>query len=77
VNDVWALARGFFARSTEERLQKACVEIGPMRRSAQAHALVGSFFSLLDWWIDKGMKPDPKEMEDLFHRMAWRGLAER
>jgi AcrR family transcriptional regulator len=77
VSDVWALARGFFARSIEERLQMAGVETEPMRRSAQAHALAGSFFSLLDWWIDKGMRADPKEMDDLFHRMAWRGLAER
>ena len=77
VNDVWALARGIFARSIEERLQVAGVEIDPVRRSAQAHALAGSFFSLLDWWIDKGMKADPKEMDDLFHRMAWSGLAVR
>jgi AcrR family transcriptional regulator len=75
VNDVWALAREIFARSIEERLQAAGVEIEPVRRSAQAHALAGSFFALLDWWIDKGMKADPKEMDDLFHRTAWKGLA--
>jgi AcrR family transcriptional regulator len=77
VHDVQALARGFFARSIEERLQSARVKIEPLRRSAQAYALAGTFFSLLDWWIDKGTKPDPKEMDDLFHRMAWSGLAER
>jgi hypothetical protein len=31
-------------------------------------------FSLLDWWIDKGMKADPQELDQLFHRMAWKGL---
>jgi len=77
MNDVRALAQGFFARSIEERLQMAGVEIEPVQRSAQAHALAGSFFSLLDWWIDKGMKAHPKEMDDLFHRMAWSGLADR
>jgi AcrR family transcriptional regulator len=77
LKEVWTLGRGFFARSIEERLQMAGVEIEPGRRSAQAYALAGSFFSLLDWWIDKGMEIDPKEMDDLFHRMAWRGLAER
>ncbi len=77
VNDVLALGRGIFARSIEERLQMAGVEIEPMRRMAQAHALAGSLFSLLDWWIDKGMKADPKEMDDLFHQMAWSGLAAR
>jgi AcrR family transcriptional regulator len=77
LNDVWALARGVFARSIDERLQRAGIEIEPARRSAHAHALAGSFFSLLDWWIDKGMQADPKEMDDLFHRMAWKGLADR
>jgi AcrR family transcriptional regulator len=74
LNDVWLLARGLFARSIEERLQSAGLQIEPTQRAAQAHALAGSFFSLLDWWIDKGMKADPKEMDDLFHRMAWKGL---
>jgi AcrR family transcriptional regulator len=77
MNDVQALARGFFARSIEERLEMAGAKIEPPERSAQAHVLAGSFFSLLDWWIDKGMKADPKEMDDLFHRMAWSGLAVR
>ena len=77
LNDVWMLARGFFARSIEERLQAAGVPLDPAQRSAQAHALAGSFFSLLDWWIDKGMKADPRQMDDLFHRMAWSGLAGR
>jgi len=76
LNDVQALARGIFARSIEERLQLVGVKIDPQRRSAQAYALAGSFFSLLDWWVDKGMKADPKEMDDLFHRMAWSGLAD-
>ena len=74
VNEIQALGRGFFARSIDERLQSAGVKIDPMERSAKAHALAGSFFSLLDWWIDKGMKADPKEMDTLFHRMAWSGL---
>lgn len=77
VNDVLALARGFFARSIEERLQMGGLDMEPVRRSAQAHALAGSLFSLLDWWLDKGMKADPKEMDELFHRMAWSGLAVR
>jgi len=77
LNEVWTLARGFFARSIEERLQAAGVQLDPASRSAQAHALAGSFFSLLDWWIDKGMKADPKEMDDLFHGMAWSGLQGR
>jgi len=75
INDVRPLMRGFFARSIEDRLQTAGVEIDPAHGSAQAYALAGSFLSLLDWWVDQGMKADPKEMDELFHRMAWSGLA--
>ena len=77
VNDVQALGRGYFARSIDDRLVAAGVKLEAAERSAKAHALAGSFFSLLDWWIDKGMKSDPKEMDVLFHRMAWNGLAGR
>jgi AcrR family transcriptional regulator len=74
MNDVRVLGLGFLARSIEERLQTAGVELEPARRSAQAHAMAGSLFSLLDWWMDRGMKADPKEMDELFHGMAWSGL---
>ena len=77
LHDVEALGRGYFARSIEARLLSAGVKLDPARRSAKAHALAGSFFSLLDWWVDKGMKNDPGEMDALFHRMAWNGLAGR
>lgn len=77
VNDVQALGRAFFARSIDQRLQMAGMQTDAMQRAAQAHALAGSLFSLLDWWIDKGMKADPEEMDQLFHRMAWNGLAAR
>ena len=77
MNDVEALGRGFFARSIEERLRAAGVKMEPLSRSAKAHALAGSFFSLLNWWVDKRMKADPKEMDALFHHMAWKGLEDR
>jgi AcrR family transcriptional regulator len=76
VNEIQALGRGIFARSVDERLQSAGVKIDPIERSAKAHALAGSFFSLLEWWIDKGMKADPRDMDALFHRLAWTGLME-
>lgn len=74
VVDVITLGRGIFARAIEERLQLAGVVLGPMELAAQAHALAGSLFALLDWWMHQGMKADPKEMDALFHRMAWCGL---
>ena len=77
VNEFQTLARGIFARSIEERLQAADREATAVRRAAHAHALAGSLFSLLDWWIDKGMKVEPEEMDEIFHAMAWNGLEVR
>jgi len=31
---------------------------------------------LLTWWIDRGMREKPEEMDHLFHRMVWTGLKE-
>ncbi len=74
VNVVLALGRGYFARSIEEPLKLSGAAGPPIELSAQANALSGSLFALLDWWITKGMGPDPSEMDRLFHRMAWQGL---
>ncbi|HJP93929.1 MAG TPA: TetR/AcrR family transcriptional regulator [Pyrinomonadaceae bacterium] len=71
------LARGHFARGIERRL----VEI-PRGRSIPAKDLpaiafthAGALLSLLTWWLDRGMKEPPAEMDELFHRMLWRGVS--
>jgi hypothetical protein len=52
----------------------AGVEMEPIELKAQAHALSGALFSLLNWWIDHGMAESPKAMDALFHRMVWNGI---
>jgi AcrR family transcriptional regulator len=74
MDDVFMLGRGFFARSIEERLKLAGIVAEPTRLAAQAHALAASMFALIDWWIDHGMKGDPKEIDAVFHCMAWSGI---
>lgn len=76
-NDVWALGRGYFARSIEERLRLAGAAMEPVEMAAQACALSGSLFALLEWWLDHGRKTDPREMDRIFHSMAWRGMRRR
>jgi AcrR family transcriptional regulator len=77
VDDVLALGRGYFARSIRERLRLSGVTTDAVEAGAQAHALAGSLFAMLGWWIDQGMKAEPQAMDALFHRLAWSGVAMR
>ena len=76
LKDFWDLAEGYFARGIEQRL----IESGrfknlPSRElAARASALSGGLLSLLRWWLDRGEKESPKEMDELFHRMVWKGM---
>lgn len=72
--DFLELARGHFARSIEQRLRMAGLALEPVASKAHAHALSGSLFALLDWWLAHSNEASPAEMDALFHRMAWRGL---
>jgi len=77
IRDVWDLGRGHFARAIEKRFAEIPRgrSIPPKRRRALAHAVAGSLFSLLDWWIRNGTSFTPAEMDELFHRMVWSGIA--
>jgi AcrR family transcriptional regulator len=62
------LGTDHFARGIEERLaaRGAPLEERPVR----AQALAGALFALLPWWIRRGRKESPAEMDELFHRMV-------
>ena len=71
------LARGHFARGIEQRLSEL-----PRARSIPANELpaiafthAGALLSLLSWWLDRGMREPPAQMDDLFHRMVWTGIS--
>src|SRR6185369_1492500 len=71
------LARGHFARGIERRLSEL-----PRARSIPAKELpaiafthAGALLSLLTWWLDRGMREPPEQMDELFHRMVWNGLS--
>lgn len=76
LNDFFDLAQGYFARGIENRLResKRLPKIPQGELAARACALAGSLLSLLRWWLDRGAKEPPGEMDDLFHRMVWNGL---
>ncbi len=76
LNDFFDLAEGYFARGIENRLResKRLPKIPHVELVARACALAGSLLSLLRWWLDRGAKEPPGKMDELFHRMVWKGL---
>jgi AcrR family transcriptional regulator len=70
------LARGHFARGIERRLAELPrgKNIPANQLPAIAFAHAGALLSLLSWWLDRGMRESPAEMDELFHRMVWNGL---
>lgn len=67
------LARGHFARGIERRLAELPrgKAIPEAERGAVAFAHAGALLSLMRWWVDRGMKQSPAELDDLFHRLVW------
>jgi AcrR family transcriptional regulator len=76
VHENLELARGHFARGIERRLAELPRgrNLPEKDRPAIAFAHAGALLSLLTWWIDRGMKESPQSMDDMFHRMVWRGV---
>ena len=71
------LARGHFARGIERRLSELprgkSIPSNQLPAIAFTHA--GALLSLLTWWLDRGMRESPAEMDELFHRMVWNGVS--
>lgn len=76
MNDNMELARGLFARGIERRLAELPQgrRIPENERPAIAFAHAGALLALLTWWVDRGMKQPPAEMDELFHKMVWKGV---
>jgi hypothetical protein len=76
LKDFFELAEGYFARGIERRLTGSgkLTKIPQRELAARASALSGSLLSLLRWWLDRGEKETPEEMDQMFHRMVWTGL---
>jgi AcrR family transcriptional regulator len=79
IHDVLELGRGHFARGIEQRFVELprARGIAVEQRSALAYAFAGALFSLLSWWVDRGMPLPPEQMDDVFHQMVWCGANAR
>ena len=75
IHEFFELAQGYFARGIGRRLKDMGLNrLGQSELDARSQALAGNLLALLKWWLDRGAKEPPKSMDELFHRMAWRGL---
>lgn len=76
LNDFFDLAEGYFARGIEQRLRESrrLPKLSQRELTARAFALAGSLLSLLRWWLDRGAKEPPRDMDGLFHRIVWKGV---
>lgn len=70
------LAQGYFARGIEQRIKQSTDLRNRHQHelTACSNAFAGGLLSLLRWWLDRGAKESPRAMDELFHRMVWRGL---
>lgn len=76
IQSFFDMAHGYFARGIARRLKDIGVAIPDKRAlDARSHALSGNLVSLLRWWLDYGAKEPPEDMDELFHRMLWKGLS--
>ena len=75
IHTFFELAQGYFARGIARRMKDMGLKsLGQSALDARSHALAGNLLALLKWWLDRGAKESPKAMDELFHRMVWRGL---
>jgi AcrR family transcriptional regulator len=76
LHDFFDLAQGYFSRAIEQRLRESrrCSHLLPQELSARSCALAASLLALLKWWVDRGAKEAPRAIDELFHRIVWRGV---
>lgn len=75
IHTFFELAQGYFARGIARRMKDMGLKsLGQSEFDARSQALAGNLLALLKWWLDRGAKESPKAMDELFHRMVWRGL---
>jgi AcrR family transcriptional regulator len=77
INDVMDLGRGHFAREIETKLKQMqqARAMTSERRAALAQMFAGALFSSLSWWVNRGMKESPAQMDDLYHQMVWASVS--
>lgn len=73
LKEFFELAEGCFARGIERRLAESgrLKHLSQRELAARAAALSGSLLALLRWWLDRGEKESPQQMDKLYHQLVW------
>jgi AcrR family transcriptional regulator len=76
LKEFFELAEGYFARGIERRMAESgrLAHVPSRELAARAAALSGSLLSLLRWWLDRGEKETPEQMDKIFHKLVWDGV---
>jgi AcrR family transcriptional regulator len=71
------LLTGHLARMIERRMAELCPGAGTpsLPPAATARVFAAALVEMMRWWLNRGARPDAKEMDAQFHEIVWGGLA--
>jgi AcrR family transcriptional regulator len=74
---VYDLLTGHLARMIERRMAELCpgAATPTLPLAATARVFAGALMEMMRWWLNRGAKPDAREMDAQFHEIVWGGLA--
>lgn len=74
---VYDLLTGHLARMVERRLALLCPSAGTatLPAAATARLFAAALVEMMRWWLSRGARPDPREMDAHFHDVVWGGVA--
>lgn len=74
---VYDLLTGHLARMIERRMAALCPGVGTpsLPPAATARVFAAALMEMMRWWLNRGARPDAREMDAQFHDIVWGGLA--
>ena len=72
---VWDLAAAQFARMIERRVHRFGGVDVRLPAAAAARFCAGALIETMKWWLDRDVRPSPREMDEAYHAMIWKALA--
>jgi AcrR family transcriptional regulator len=73
---VWEDAAEHFARMIAKRLVLLSPPLNgsAVQTTVIAKFCAGALMELLKWWLDRDVRPTPREMDAMYHDLVWRAL---